>query len=251
MIAGTRDIALAVWPLPGGASGLVGATAVISCEGSSREIRRGISGALEAARREFGEDSRAAEILSLIEYRPAAEQLLILDVDHLVFKVSDDAQPEARDAIANLLGEEGPRVRLATPDQNYVVLAFGGGAEHLNAVVNTMRGDGDSLLQRQGVPRMMSASEDHASGRALIAVDAYLNWYAELLRSLGESPTLIEPEPADVPVAVTARALKDGVARIEIDVPIELLTTLKTAWDRRGPGTAESETPEPAGATED
>ncbi len=251
IVAGTRGIALTVGSLPGGTEGLVAATTVISCDGNSREIRRDISAALDSARRELDPDSRAAEILNLVEYRSSAEQLLILDVDHLVFKTPETAQPEARAAIARLFGKDDPRIRLVTPNQNYLVLSIGGGPDHLGDAVNTMRGEGNPLVDRPAVRRSIEWSSSDASGRALIAVDNYLNWFADLLRTMDQPPTLIQPEPVSLPVAIAARTDDQAITRIDVNVPVELLAALKTAWEKQERTPVEPEAAEPVEATQE
>ncbi|HUW85191.1 MAG TPA: hypothetical protein VMZ31_20605 [Phycisphaerae bacterium] len=228
VVAFTRQVqqsSLSISALPTVAEGLIGFAWVLQVEDAAKTA--GLFGEVIEAVKLLPKDEAVREDLKNIVYKPKAEQVGDLSVDHVLVDMAN--LPEVTDAdrgrIKSVAGQDGLLVRIAAVGDNHVVVLFGGGAKRLAAVA-ALSAQGQSPLSTD--PGIRKVADKLPTMRA---VEMYfsLDSLMQLIKSIGEAieePAPFEPTQAGVPAGLVVSGGKT-YSRMDLFVPTELMVAVK------------------------
>ena len=239
-----RQGSLSISALPAAAQGLIGFAWVLQVDDAAKTASL-IGEAIEMVKL-LPKDEAAREDLKNIVYKPKAEQIGDLSVDHVLIDMANlpDVTDEDRARIKSVAGKDGLLVRIAAVGDNHVVVLFGGGAKRLAAVA-ALTAQGQSPLSTDpGIKKVADKLPTTRAAEAYFSLDNLM----QLIKSIGEAieePAPFEPTQVGVPAGL---AISGGKAygRLDLFIPTELMVAVKDlAMQAMGGMTGTPGTPPP------
>jgi hypothetical protein len=228
LMAFTRQVqqtALSISALPTAAEGLVGFAWVLQVDDATKTA--GLIGEMIEAIKLLPKDEAVRQDLENIMYKPKAEQVGDLSVDHVLVDMANlpGVTEEDRARIKSVVGQDGLLVRIAAAGDNHVVVLFGGGAKRL-ATVAALSAQGQSPLSADS--RIREVADMLPLTRS---AEAYFNLdnLMQLVVSIGEvieQPAPFEPTQVGMPVGLVVSGGK-MYSRLDLFIPTELMVAIK------------------------
>ena len=228
VVAFTRQVrqsSLSISALPTAAEGLIGFAWVLQVDDAAKTA--GLIGEAIEAVKLLPKDEAIREDLKNIVYKPKAEQVGDLSVDHVLVDISNlpEVTDEDRAQIKSVVGQDGLLVRIASVGDNHVVVLFGGGAKRL-ATVAALSAQGQSPLSADpGIKKVAGKLPTMRAVEMYFSLDSLM----QLIKSIGEAveqPAPFEPTQVGVPAGLVVSGGK-AYSRVDLFVPMELMVAVK------------------------
>jgi len=220
-----RQGSLSISALPAAADGLIGFAWVLQVDDATKTA--GLIGEAIEMVKLLPKDEAVREDLKNIAYKPKAEQVGDLSVDHVLVDMASlpDVTDEDRSRIKSVAGQDGLLVRIAAVGDNHVVVLFGGGAKRLAAVA-ALSAQGQSPLSTDpGIRKVAQKLPTTRAAEAYFSLDNLM----QLIKSVGEAieePAPFEPTQVGVPAGFVVSGSK-AYSRLDLFIPTELMVAVK------------------------
>ncbi|MCK4661010.1 MAG: hypothetical protein KAV82_15925 [Phycisphaerae bacterium] len=233
---GARAVCFGVSQLPEGPSGLFSLAKVATVEGDSKQILASLAELVALVKGGLILDEQAAPFLSLLEYKPAAETIDGVSVDHLFFNLTGgfadeaDAMPREIAMALKILGKEGILFRLGAVDAKNVAMTFGGGAERFRTVAALVKGKKAPLADDPGIQRCQAYLPSSRSEEGYLAVDHLLSLITVIAKIADEPMPPLSLGKLNAPVAFASEPVEPGGWQSECFIPMELMIAAKDLY---------------------
>jgi hypothetical protein len=231
MLGQIRAMGLAVNRLPPEADGLAAATMVVGLDGGSADFLASVSQAV--ADLKAGAPEEQAGKFDAVSYQAKAgdEKYDHLTIDLAALGLDEEGMATA----AKLLGTEGLLFRLCAVDDKQVAVTLGGGAAHMESVVELIRSDLAPLADHPGIKAMVSRMPPDRVKETFIAPNAAADLGMALAKVLGGPELPFKLPPVKTPIAACNRCTPGGGVQADILIPIELLKAVGQMASSMGP----------------
>lgn len=223
--------AVAVSILPDGSDGVLGATAVVECSNPEEVIS-----SLGKLVKEFKGLSDAEEFTKACEgvvHRVGAEDIGGAKVDTLsvdLAKLMPDIEAEEADSYKKLVGKDGFMLRFAQAGKDAVVFGVGGGKKRFATLIESASSKGAGLGGDAGITNVDKFLPDAKTAEFYVAIDAIVDGVQKTMATLGEdSDVPIKLGKINAPLGGST-TVDSGSGRLDLFVPMELITSLKDAF---------------------
>jgi len=191
-------------------SGLFGLAYVIQCKDA--EVVKALSADECIAANEVIKalvESEETRKLS-IEYVKDAELVGDIPVDAITIRHTkiEEMSPEDRAELSTLLGDQDVRIRVAAPDENTVVVTFGGAKAFLAEALKTAGKGGGTILTGEGVAEAMKYMPKNPTSLTLLNI-------GNLFEVIANGTKVMKPDAPPLPFNITCKtpiAIGGGVA---------------------------------------
>ncbi|UCG15657.1 MAG: hypothetical protein JSV19_10225 [Phycisphaerales bacterium] len=224
MISPMRGVAVEVSALPGGPDGLIGFSKVVTVDGDARAVLTSFSELVEVIKGGLITDEQANDWLQYFEYKPGAETVDGMSVDHFVVKLDDieDIDEEDLETVKGVIGQAGVLFRVAAADANHVVATFGGGSARLKTVADLVKSDRAPLADDVGIKNTAKALPERRYSELYLALDTLLRLLVDVGKVVDE-PFPVSVPPIGAPIgAASGMVGKDG-QQTDVFIPMELV----------------------------
>jgi len=174
--------------------------------------------------------SEALSMAKATTFTAKAEKIGDSNVAHLRVDLTkiETIDEEVIEDIQNVIGKDGPMIRLAAANAKTVVITFGGGTGYLEKAL-TLAKSGDSPLDAD--PGIQKISKKLSKNRYMVgylAVDQLFAGMRHVMTAMDEDPLPIHFPPLKAPVGMCGTG-GEGWSQFDIFVPIEVLSATKDA----------------------
>lgn len=228
-----REVSVGISGLPEGPDGMIAFTKVVGADGDPKEGMAMIAELVAIIKGGLIPQEEAAPILSGLEYKPGAEIIGSMSVDHLAFdltKASGENAETAEDAIAlvsKILGKDGILFRIGVVDDKRIIVTLGGGAERFKTVATLVQQSKAPLADDAGIQRSKEHLPSTRNAEGYLAVDHLLN----VVSSIGKAADAALPPMSlgelNAPIAFAAEPVEPGGSQAEVFLPMELVIAVK------------------------
>ena|GEM_PF-6290315 len=232
-----RTLSVGISGLPEGPDGLVSLTKVVEMDGDPREGLALFAELVAIIKGGLVPREDAAEVLGALEYKPGAETIGGIPVDHLFFDLAKAAgfEEEAQEAqkaewlgtVSKILGKDGILFRLGVVGDRYVVASFGGGAERFQTVAALVKEKKTPLADDGGIQRSRSHLPAARNAEGYLAVDHLLNLVGAIARAADAPIPPLSLGDLNAPIAFAGQPVEKGGSQVEVFLPMELVIAVK------------------------
>ncbi len=233
MVKPLRTLSVGISGLPEGPDGVVALTKVTGVEGDAKQIMTSFAELIALVKGGLITDERAAPVLAALEYRPGAETIGGVAVDHLSFDLAKAFGPDAEKAqqavavISKVLGKDGLLVRTGAVDATHLIMTFGGGAERFKTVAALVKEKQAPLADDGGVQRSRATLPSIRTAEAYLAVDQLLSVIGAVAKAADQPMPPLSLGELNAPVALATEPVETGGVQAEVFVPMELVIAVK------------------------
>ncbi len=212
--------------LPNDKTGQMSANVVIRTDGEAAEFQSALAALVEQTKSAIGtgKNSEATEMVSLLSYKKNAEKHEGTRVDHLKFKLPENADAHVREQIQTILGESDVTVRVAAIDKNVVVMTIGGGMNQTARLISAARSNNAALAGDKGISTLSKRVGSKRTMEMYLAVDRLIQVMSKIAPG-GMGPMQM-PE-VDAPILVHGHSVDEKSAGGELFIPMDLLIAIK------------------------
>lgn len=170
---------------------------------------------------------QAKQALQHLLYKPRAEQLGELVVDHILLDLTglEEITAEDKEMFKQVLGQDVFLVRLAPVGKQHVVLAFGGGAERFTSICKLAAEGKSPLSSDPGIMRIAGKLAKTKTAEGYFSLDHLVQLIVRVAEKTGR-PVPIQAMQKVAPVGFVSTGQDDWM-RMDVFVPMELIVALK------------------------
>ena len=231
-----RTLAVSVSGLPAGPDGLVSLAKVVGMDGDPQEGLTMFAELISLIKGGLVPQEEAAAALAALEYKPGAETIDGISVDHLTFDLSkvagDDPEKaewveEATAVISKVLGKDGILFRMGVVDANHVAMTFGGGAERFKTVAALVKEKKTPLSEDGGIQRARKHLPATLDAEGYLAVDQLLNLIGAIAKAADQPMPPVSLGELNAPIGFATQPVEKGGSQVELFIPMELIIAVK------------------------
>jgi hypothetical protein len=229
----TRQQAISCSALPDGPDGILAAAAV-SKVSDSDEARK-LIGRMVAVWKDLSSDEEFKPYAELVQYREAAETIAGTKVDHLRLNLkalvdSGEMDEEDLETLGKLLGADGLLVRYGAVGGDQTVLTVGGGKGYYEKFVNAVKKGSEGLDADRSIAGVSKQLPEKKTGEMYVALDVILDSVQRVMAAMGEDEAFpFKLSQVNAPVG-GSMTIDGGSGRMDLFVPMELVTAFKDAY---------------------
>ena len=243
-LTGVRGVASA---LPAGPNGIIGLCLLLDTGDSAQSLTQ-LAEAIKAIGDLAPEDGEAKQIIEALTHDPEAEDINGTTVQHVKFDLAkmEDVDEEDIEEITPIIGQDGLLLRIAAINDDTVAIAFGGGSDYMQRVIEHAKSNKPLFDSDPGVQLAADYVPADRASAFYIAVDRIVNCVGEGARALDDEEFPVHMAELNAPIAIVGSG-GDGWIRGDIYLPTELIDAAKNAImgimmsQMGGPGMAEEE----------
>ncbi len=213
-----------------GNDGIMGLALVMQCKDPSDAMSR--MGKLVTQIKGLSDDEEFKKIMSALDHKVGADEIGGSKIDQLSFDVSklgENVQPEDAESIKKVLGSEGLTMRFGPVGKDYLALGIGGGKSRFTKIVDAAKTDSGGLGGEASIQRVQKHLPAKKTSEFYLAVDALADGIQRIMTALDESEQMpFKLGKVNAPVA-GATSVDASSSRMDIFVPMELITSIKDA----------------------
>ena len=170
---------------------------------------------------------QAQQALQHLVYKPRAEQLGELVVDHILLDLTglEEVTAEDKEMFKQVLGQDVFLVRLAPVGKQHVVVAFGGGAERFTSICKLAAEGKSPLSSDPGIMRIARKFAKSKTAEGYFALDHLVQLIVRFAEKTGR-PVPIQAMQKVAPVGFASTGQDDWL-RMDVFVPMELIVAVK------------------------
>jgi hypothetical protein len=170
---------------------------------------------------------QAKQALQHLLYKPLAEQLGELVVDHILMDLAglEEVTAEDKELFKQVLGQDVFLVRLAPVGKQHVVMAFGGGAERFTNICKLAAEGKSPLSSDPGIMRIAGKLAKSKTAEGYFALDHLVQLIVQFAEKTGR-PVPIQAMQKVAPVGFATTGQDDWM-RMDVFVPMELIVAVK------------------------
>jgi hypothetical protein len=230
MMSPLREIAVEICALPGGEDGFVGFSKVVTVDGDSQQMLDSFKNLLTLVKGGLITDEEANAFLSHVQYKPAAETIAGISVDHVTVALDEieDIEEEDVEGIKQVIGQEGILIRMGAVDARRVIATFGGGAGQFETVAKLVKSGEAPLAKDPGIMKTSKALAASRHSEGYLAVDTLIRLMVDIGEALDEDPFPVSMPKINAPVGMVATAVSSSAQQTDIFVPMELVMEFRT-----------------------
>jgi len=214
--------------LPDGADGIVNASLVMECKDTDDAMKR--FGKMVTLAKGLSEDEEFKKFAAAVEYKAASETLAGAKVDTVVVdlkKLSDQVEPEDAEAINKIVGKDGLTLRFAPAGKSHIILSLGGGKACCEKLIKTAETKSGGLNDDAGIIRVGKHLPSSKTGEFYVAVDSIVDAIQRVMTAVGEEEGVpFKLGKVNAPLAAST-TVDSNSSRLDIFVPMELITSVK------------------------
>lgn len=231
-----RTLSVGVSALPEGPDGMISLAKVVGMEGDPAEGLALAAKLVAIVKGGLVPQEEAVAALNALEYRPAAEQIGGISVDHLVFDLAkvvpqNEENPEQSEdwirLVHKIIGKDGVLFRLGVADAKHVVMTFGGGAERFNTVATLVKEKKTPLAEDGGIQRSKKHLPSVCNAEGYLAVDQLLSVISSIAKALDKPVPPLSLGELNAPLAFASEPVEPGGSQTEVFLPMELVIAAK------------------------
>ena len=225
-LTGLRGVVSA---LPAGPNGIIGLCLLMDTGDSAKSLTQ-LGEAMKAIGEMDPEDSEAKQVIAALTHNPEAEDMDGTIVQHVKFDLAkmDDVDEEDLEEITPIIGQDGLLLRVAAVDDDTVAIAFGGGRDYMQLVIEHAKSDEPVLDSDPGILRVADHVPSDRAYATYIAVDRIINCIGTGAKALDDEEFPVHMAELNAPIAIVGSG-GDGWVRADIYLPTELIDAAKNA----------------------
>lgn len=213
-----------------GADGIIGAALVLQCKDPSDVMTR--LGKLVTQLKGLSDEEEFKKAMTALDHKVGADEIGGSKIDTLAFdlaKLGDAVQPEDTESIKKVLGKDGLTLRFGPVGKDHIVLGIGGGKARFEKVVDAAKSDNGGLSSDASIQRVQKHLPAKKTGEFYLAVDALADGMQRIMTALDEGDSMpFKLGKVNAPVA-GATSVDASSGRLDVFVPMELITAVKDA----------------------
>ncbi len=229
----TRQQAFSCSALPEGPDGIIAAAAV-SKVNDSEEARK-LIGRMVSIWKDLSGDEEFKPYADLVEYQEAAETIAGTKVDHLRLNLkalvdSGEMDEEDLETLGKLLGPDGLLMRYGSVGGEQTVMTVGGGKAYFEKFVEAVKKGSEGLDADRSIAGVSKQLPEKKTGEMYLALDAILDCVQRVMTAMGEDEAIpFKLSQVNAPVG-GSMTIDGGSGRMDLFVPMELVTAFKDAY---------------------
>lgn len=225
-LTGLRGVVSA---LPAGPNGIIGLCLLMDTGDSAKSLTQ-LGEAMKAIGEMDPEDSEAKQVIAALTHNPEAEDIDGTTVQHVKFDLAkmDDIDEEDLEEITPIIGQDGLLLRVAAVNDDTVAIAFGGGSDYMQLVIQHAKNDQPMLDSDPGILRAADHVPSDRAYATYIAVDRIINCIGTGAKALDDEEFPVHMAELNAPIAIVGSG-GDGWFRADIYLPTELIDAAKNA----------------------
>lgn len=225
-LTGLRGVVSA---LSAGPDGIIGLCLLMDTGDSAKSLTQ-LGEAMKAIGEMATEDSEAKQVIEALTHDPEAEDIDGTTVQHVKFDLAkmDDVDEEDLEEITPIIGQDGLLLRIAAADDDTVAIAFGGGSDYMQLVIQHAKNDKPMLDSDPGILRVADHVPSDRAYATYIAVDRIINCIGTGAKALDDEEFPVHMAELNAPIAIVGSG-GDGWVRADIYLPTELIDAAKNA----------------------
>lgn len=187
---------------------------------------------LQAARAEELDVQAAQALADGIQWKPKAEQVGELQIDHVTLDLSrlpgvDETEMEQ---LTSLLGLQGVTIRVAAAGDRHVVVVFGAGSERLVALAEAARKGESPLSASDSIQKVATRLPEGARLlEGYLNLDQLLNTVTGAMMRVGQPMMFPLMMRNAAPLAFMVTRVDDTAQEVHLLVPMELVVSVRDA----------------------
>ncbi|MFO0973706.1 MAG: hypothetical protein U1A27_09750 [Phycisphaerae bacterium] len=225
----TQGSAFSVSVLPDGPDGIVGASLVLHTDDGAAVVER--LGKIVAQVKELSDADEFKHIVGAVTHKPGAEDVGGGKVDHLTVdlkKLAEDMEENEAESLHKVLGKDGITLRFGAVGKDHVVMTFGGGKEQFARAAQAAQSDSGGLSGDAGITSVGKHLPAEKTAEFFFSLDSLLDCVSRVMTAVGEDDNIPFKLSKELNAPVGGSTTVDhGSARLDIFVPMELITAVK------------------------